>query len=276
MRSTNIFKSIASIAVSIVLGQSAQAANIGRGEIYGLPIEEATLTRNGTLMTVNMEMMFNKMQMHGDKAIVYTPYIVNGSDSLALQPIGLYSRLRWIQYERKGDLALGGPEEISMKYSDRPAVMNYIQHVNFQPWMNGAHLAVKADVYECCRRLTDQDLADLGAKYKEFTPTYLYQTVPDILSITDVEKTRELSGRAFVDFKVNQIVILPDYRNNTAELGKIIASIDSVKNDPDVTVTSITIKGTASPEGPYDNNVRLAKGRTEALKEYVRKLYYFP
>lgn len=276
MNTNSIFKGIAALAVSLLIGSSANAVNIGQGNVYGLPVEDATLTRNGSLMTVNMEMVFSKLEMHGDKAIVYTPYIVNGQDSLALQPIGLYSRIRWIQYQRKGNLSLGGPDEVAMKYSDRPAVMNYIQHVNFQPWMDGGYLAVKADVYECCRRHIDQELVDLGAKYKEFTPSFLYQTVPDILSITDVEKTRELSGRAFVDFKVNQIVILPDYRNNKKELGKIIASIDSVKNDPDVTVTSITIKGTASPEGPYENNVRLAKGRTEALKEYVRTLYNFP
>ena len=49
-----------------------------------------------------------------------------------------------------------------------------------------------------------------------------------------------------------------------------------MKNDPDITVTSIFIAGTASPEGPYDNNVYLAKNRTIALKDYVTNLYNFP
>ena len=42
-----------------------------------------------------------------------------------------------------------------------------------------------------------------------------------------------------------------------------------------MTVTSLEIKGFASPEGKYDNNVRLAKGRTETLKNYVQRLYSF-
>ena len=43
-----------------------------------------------------------------------------------------------------------------------------------------------------------------------------------------------------------------------------------------MTITSLSIKGYASPEGPYANNERLAKGRTEALVDYVRNLYSFP
>ena len=88
-------------------------------------------------------------------------------------------------------------------------------------------------------------------------------------------KTREISGSAFIDFPVSQTVINPSYRNNTVELAKITGTIDSVKRDSDITIKSIFIKGFASPESPYSNNTRLAKGRTEALKEYVESLYHF-
>ncbi len=88
-------------------------------------------------------------------------------------------------------------------------------------------------------------------------------------------KERQLSGRAFIDFPVNKIEIYPDYRSNPRELSVIRATIDSVRLDPDVSVRSMTFKGYASPEGPYNNNVRLAKGRTESLKNYVQSLYHF-
>lgn len=77
-----------------------------------------------------------------------------------------------------------------------------------------------------------------------------------------------------MDFPVNKTVIYPDYRSNTRELAKI-RGIDSVRQDPDITVRGITLKGYASPEGPWNNNVRLAKGRTESLKQYVEGLYDF-
>ena len=37
----------------------------------------------------------------------------------------------------------------------------------------------------------------------------------------------------------------------------------------------MSIKGFASPESPYDNNARLASGRTQAVKQYVNELYDF-
>ena len=69
--------------------------------------------------------------------------------------------------------------------------------------------------------------------------------------------------------------IRDSYMTNPAELRKITGTIDSVRGDKDITITSIFIKGFASPEGPYDNNVRLAKGRTATLKQYVENLYHF-
>ena len=89
-------------------------------------------------------------------------------------------------------------------------------------------------------------------------------------------ETRELKGSAYIDFPVNRTEIYEDYRRNPIELAKIRATIDTVRNDADTRITSIRIKGYASPEGSYANNTRLAQGRTETLKDYVQRLYNFP
>jgi outer membrane protein OmpA-like peptidoglycan-associated protein len=90
-----------------------------------------------------------------------------------------------------------------------------------------------------------------------------------------IEKQDSLEGSAFIDFPVNQTVIYPDYRHNTAELGKIQSSIDSVQGDMDITITSVWLKGYASPESPYAHNKELAIGRTAALKKFIQQLYQF-
>ena len=74
---------------------------------------------------------------------------------------------------------------------------------------------------------------------------------------------------------MDQTVIYPDYRRNAVELGKIQATIDSVRNDKDVTITSVWLKGYASPESPYKHNTELAIGRTAALKKHIGQLYNF-
>ena len=98
-----------------------------------------------------------------------------------------------------------------------------------------------------------------------------------LLAIPDPEltKLRHLEGHAFLDFPVNETVIYPDYRNNPNELERIQKSIDSALFDKSIVVTAITLHGYASPESPYSNNTRLAKGRTEALKGYLIRKYHF-
>lgn len=86
---------------------------------------------------------------------------------------------------------------------------------------------------------------------------------------------KNIEGSAFITFVVNRTELKPDYMINRQELAKIINSIDYVRNDPDATITHVHIKGFASPEGPWKNNVRLATGRTETLRRYVRDLYKF-
>ena len=88
-------------------------------------------------------------------------------------------------------------------------------------------------------------------------------------------KVREESGRAYLDFPLNETTIYPEYRNNPAELAKIKRSIDLIKNDTNVVISHIDIHGYASPEGPYSNNERLARERTRTLKDYVCSQYAF-
>ena len=82
-------------------------------------------------------------------------------------------------------------------------------------------------------------------------------------------------GCAFIDFPVNDVIIHETYSNNATELNKIVQTIDAIKNDTNVTITHISIHGYASPDGPYKLNERLSRERTQALKEYVCRLYTF-
>lgn len=273
MKTNFIIKGLATFALFPLMTVDADAnKQVMNGTVAGMPVTNATLTRNGNLMTVDMDLNLGDLKVSGDKAVVLTPVIINGNDSIALEPVSLYSRNRWYQFQRMGIFNPENSSGISMRYSKRPAVMDYNQSVAYQDWMNGSRIKVNCDVYSCCNDMVEHDDVVLGG-WKQFVaqPQFSY-----MFEVEDAVKVDSLQGRAFVDFPVNLIVIYPDYRKNAIELAKIVATIDSVRNDKDITVTDITIKGFASPEGPYDNNVRLAKGRTEALKTYVQQLYKFP
>ena len=264
MKSTKL-KVLCSLLLTALCGLNASSQNV-------IPAETG-LTRKGSEMTATLGLDFSDMTVKSNQAVVLVPMIINGNDTLVLDGVGIYGRTRWYQYERKDQRPVSGPNEIMLRYSKDMQPLVLSQTVTYSEWMNGSELVLQRNDYGCARCGTLEETMDDLAEYKEveYRPVFMFGE-----AVAETVKTRELSGRAYVDFPVNQIVIYPDYRNNTYELGKIIATIDSVKNDKDITVTSLHIAGTASPEGPYENNVYLAKNRTSALKDYVQNLYNFP
>ena len=250
----------------------SQRTTVKDSTVCGLPITGINIKRNSDLISVAMDMQFADYKLTGDRVSVFSPVLINGNDSLKLAPVGIYSRIRHIQYLRYGDRAVGGEAEISYKYSNRPDTMTYSQTMPYAKWMNGATLYMHCCDYGCCNTLINEEIVPLaGWREVGYTPTFHYVT-----PAAEKEKMRELAGKAYIDFPVNMTSLYPDYRKNPIELAKIIATIDSVRNDKDVTVRRITIKGWASPESSWSNNTRLAKGRTATLKEYVQNLYRFP
>lgn len=122
-----------------------------------------------------------------------------------------------------------------------------------------------------CLCQVEQDRMETLAKfdYTPYHPTFAW-VVP-----TPGKDSVVVEGQALVDFRVNRTELDENYRNNKVEIQKILNTIDVVRNDPDCSITHVHIKGHASPEGSYANNTRLAQGRTETLKNYVREQYHF-
>ena len=267
MQTNIILKTIAAAALALAALQPA-AAGDRKNEIR---IVNPTLMRNGGTMKVEMGLEFPELVVKSTGATVITPMIVNDIDTLKLPPVSIYGRTSWYMSNRNDRMPLGGSEGEVLRHERNMEPVAYAQRVHYADWMNGADLIVVRADYGCAGCKEGTVVSEL-AHYKNvvYEPTFVYQQ-----AVAEQVKSRELSGRAFIDFPVNRTEIFPDYRGNRTELAKIIGTIDSVKNDRDITVTLIEIKGFASPEGSYANNVRLAQGRTEALKNYVQRLYHF-
>ena len=83
-------------------------------------------------------------------------------------------------------------------------------------------------------------------------------------------------AHARIDFKVNLTNFDKTYLGNDSALKQVLARIDSMVLAPNMSVGRITVVGTASPEGPYQNNVRLATGRARAFISILKARYSFP
>lgn len=229
------------------------------------------LKDNGNL-SVNIDVDFSKLNIKSTQVVVLTPIIVNGDNTHELQSIAVYGRNRRIYYLRNEAEKPTTSDDVALTPKEAEGVFTYNTAVYFADWMNGCRLELLRKDYGCCGTELIIDREQLVERFpiESYYPELIY-----LRPEHEAVKIRQISGSAFVDFPVSQTVINPDYRNNIAELAKITGTIDSVKRDQDITIKSISIKGYASPESPYSNNTRLAKGRTEALKLYVENMYHF-
>lgn len=238
--------------------------------VDGVSVENVRMERNGRYIVIDMLLDLSDLDVDDNRAVLLTPWLANGNDSLGLQSVGVYGRRRYYFYVRNGESMLSGKDEKSYKVSKKPDTIEYHIMVPYTEWMNSSVLSLHRRNYGCCNTLLTEQNGMLGRHTEAFFPELVY-----VRPQGQVEKRDSLEGSAFIDFPVDQMVIYPDYRHNIVELGKIQSSIDSVRSDRDITITSVWLKGYASPESPYAHNKELAIGRTDALKKHIQQLYQF-
>lgn len=236
-----------------------------------ISIRDLSVIRDGNHLDISFLYDLAKMPVASNVETRLTPVIKAGSDSILMESVTIAGRNRIIQAERTGAISRKGA---NFYRAGKTKSIPFKASVDWQPWMENANIDLILENIGCCesrRRLADHGLARLDMGPRNFDVDLEYLT-----PVEERVKMRNARGEAYIDFIVNKTDIRPDYRNNPRELAKIQATIDSVKSDPDTKITKLTISGYASPEGSYSNNERLAKGRTEALAEYVRRLFTFP
>lgn len=230
-------------------------------------VKDLNVERSESQLLVSFTLDASAIKLGSDREIKYLPVVSAGSDSTELPAVIIAGRNRYIQNQRHDVTADG------TTLSTPGKAIAYSAAVPFRPWMERATVSLVEDQCSCgfdALSSTSADVAMLDFEHPVFTPHFTFVTPP-----AELNKTREAHGQAYIDFPVNKTDIDPAYRRNPEEIAKIRETIDIVRNDSDTHITDVTITGYASPESPYDNNERLAKGRSLALAEYVRNLYSF-
>lgn len=227
--------------------------------------------RNGNYLSVDMNLGLSDLEVETNRAVLLTPRLVNGADSLELPSVAVYGRRRYYYYKRNyAETMLSGKGETTIRAKQKPAEVPYHEIIPYTDWLDGATLWLERTDYGCCRHSDYASSEAVGTYRDEFFPQLVY-----IQPAAQVEKRRSLEGRAYIDFPVDRTEIYPDYRRNSVELEAIRATIDAVRNDADATIYSVWLKGYASPESSYAHNTELAQGRTESLKRYILQMYHF-
>lgn len=238
-------------------------------ELFIPDVAEPRVLRSGNSLTVNFSVDPKGYKVSSNESMVLTPAIVSGADTVRLDPVTVFGRQAWYHRVRDG---LGGPLLLRAGKGD---ALEYSRTIDLRPraGIDGCLILVAA--HNECGCTPDTPMASItlpfadnaikNAAERMFRPRLHFIEPADT-----IEKNFTLSGRAEIRFKVNDFAIDWGFAGNHAELDSILQSVNAVRNNPDATVKEIHITGYASPEGSYSNNVRLAKGRTEVVMDYVR------
>ncbi len=235
-----------------ILGGEAAVSNVNIGKIDGKLVVSMDVVPTG-----------GRWKVKSDRAIILSPMVVKDGDRASLPQVRILGRNQYIRYQR--NISENEVSDNQIYQASKVQTIHYIVSLPYEEWMDGSDLVLKEDLCGCTRTLLASNESQLERyEVPEFRPVFAY-LVPQ----AEVVKARSESGQAYVTFPVSQTYIDDSYLENREELHKIIHTIAMVKGDDDLTITGITLKGYASPEGKYENNERLAKGRTEAVANYV-------
>ncbi|MDE7419635.1 MAG: hypothetical protein K2N35_05460 [Muribaculaceae bacterium] len=239
-----------------------------------LHITDLTVNKGDSLITFNMNVNPKAYKVKSNDIVTLTPRYVLNDSTFDLPPVRIAGRKAWFTSVRDGNAT---PLTLSRAGQGDP--IEYSSTVGYDPLAGAASIIIKADTTSVC----NCDTAKSGLfNIVEITPDPFTNILDFVHNFTYIapkdtaDKVFDLAGRANIIFKVNDTAIDWKYLSNKAELDTIMKTVNAVRDNEYATVDTIHLTGYASPEGPYSNNVRLAKGRTEVVKNYVEERSTFP
>ena len=186
------------IISAIILSLGMFSAAFAQNPVAGAKAENVSIDRHGKYMSVDMLLNLLDLDVESNRAVVFTPVIKNGKDSVELESVGIYGRNRYIYYMRNQG-SITGEKELTYKASEKPEKLQYNAIVPYEEWMDGSSLMLNRKDYGCCSKILDDEsmLVDRFAnRVFDAQLVFIHPQAED-------RKERSIQGSAFVDFPVN-------------------------------------------------------------------------
>lgn len=258
----------------VVLMLAGNAAAEQQGVAGGqVRVENKQFRKVGDKVKVAMDIRLDDLKLKSNRGLMLVPMMVNGEDTLRMQAVEVLGRKRYIYWQRNGATMTENPLVVERRHNGEQQTVTYKTEVGYEDWMTNSSLVLAEDNCGCTQSLLGNALTSDGgeALLGPWKCAYAY-VEPD----PEPVKERHESGVARLNFHLDKYDIVPSLGNNRAELDSIRRTIDKVRDDADVTITSIELHGYASPDGNYYHNADLARNRIRALYLYLRDMYNLP
>lgn len=245
----------------------------------GIVVKSVNVEQDKDLVNTEMVFEINGVEVGKRDQIRLMPILRSGDDELLMPPVAITGSIRRRLIKRQEVLTR---ELDSVYISLRPrgknpvtAKVNYKISTPVEGWMQNSHLTLYHESCFCPGEyiLVSEDILLNGIQMAkrpematEFNP-HIHFIVPEREAI----KLRSESGSANIVYKAGRSDINMSLGNNILELEKVRKSIEYVRSESTVTISSLEVNSYASPEGKWQSNQRLSEARAASLSVWISR-----
>lgn len=251
----------------------------------GVLAQECSLSwQDSTRLTVDMPLTVQGVKLSTNHRLIVRPFLCAADgQELELPALEFSGKQSKKYFDRKAVL---DKTERRAVYAPGDTV-HYHETVTVEPWMRRSHLTLVLlrELEDCCdiTPMESRNLASTQYAAPRFDPVLPHISVAEQIAVREPMlipmseykpfnpdlPLRRMKDALYVHFPVNKSDLLEDFRENKETLARILDMVKRIEADTLSAVKKIRIVGLASPEGPYEFNVRLSHDRAQALKDYI-------
>lgn len=271
-------------------------ANFRLDEVVVVAKSRTLPERKGKVL-VDFVVRLPKELQGGCRSIVVVPQLHKADGAVPLQELsirgGLFSRVQdrnywqFAQYVRLFRPDAAGELRAFERFVKHP----YPQGVRLDSIVEGAHdlsyyysqeVPTRSEGKTMLLTLHGAVVALDGSRYDLPPLDTLRYHISSMLSFADtttrymtkiIEKYAVVNDRNYLSFRVNDTRIIDTLGDNAAQLDRIESLMEELVEQREFHVDSIVLTASASPEGGYAQNERLARGRAAALKQRLGRRF---
>lgn len=244
-------------------------------------IENFSTRITGDALDIHFDIKASGLDMKCNGQMLIEFAVENAERRLVL-PVVVYSGNTRYHYERRRE-TLSGSFQIEPYAMYKGVKKNkvyetdYTLSIPYYTWMEHADITYREYTHDC----SGDKLAGNGTLLTNLNPAPVEPEIwkpdstlyPNLVSflVPEVEnvKARASMIELRIGFPVNITEVRPAFGNNTYELTRADSLVGMLQSNTLIDINGVNIRGYASPEGRYESNVRLAKGRSESFKQYL-------
>lgn len=242
--------------------------------LENLKLENRTVEKADGKVRVQADICLDGVDLKRQQSLRLVPVLVSadGTQEALLPAVVVEGRVRGKVTDRQ--LALGERTEEAgvtrvRRTQGEPQTLHYAAEVPFSRWMVNGRLELRGYVTGCAECSEGDEVLAAGGILPYRDPVLAVS--PFIQPQEEEIKRRAEVKMARLEYPVNGYNVLPNFRKNRAELDSVQHSLETVKQNLNLTVTGVYVTGYASPEGSMPYNLRLSQQRAETFAAYVQK-----